>query len=84
MKEPTPQLTGLTSQQVIQNRKDFGPNILTPPKKDSLLKRVFEKLTGPFGHLLPGWENGDPLIFILEIAALLSIFISCAEYYGWG
>ena len=83
MKEPTPQLTGLTSQQVIQNRKDFGPNILTPPKKDSLLKRFFEKLTGPFGHLLPGWENGDPLIFILEIAAVLSIFISCAEYYGW-
>ena len=83
MKEPTPQFNGLTSEQVIQNRKDFGPNVLTPPKKDSLLKRFFEKLTGPFGHLLPGWEDGDPLIFILEIAAVLSILISCAEYWGW-
>lgn len=77
------QLAGLTSQEVIRNRAEFGPNILTPPQKDSLFKRFFEKLTGPFGHLLPGWDNGDPLIFILEIAAVLSIIISCAEYYGW-
>ena len=83
MKESTQQLIGLTSEQVIKNRRDFGSNILTPPRKDSLLKRFLEKLTGPFGHLLPGWEDGDPLVFILEIAAVLSIFISCAEYYGW-
>ena len=83
MKESTQQFIGLTSEQVIKNRRDFGANTLTPPRKDSLLKRFLEKLTGPFGHLLPGWEDGDPLVFILEIAAVLSIFISCAEYYGW-
>ena len=83
MKESTKQFKGLTSEQVIKNRMLYGENVLTPPKKDSLLKRFFEKLTGPFGHLIPGWEDGDPLIFILEIAAILSVFISCAEYYGW-
>ena len=77
------QFSGLTSQEVIQNRAKFGANVLTPPKKDSIVKRFFEKLTGPFGHFLPGWEDGDPLIFILEIAAVLSVCISCAEYYGW-
>ena len=77
------QHTGLTSEEVIKNREKYGTNILTPPKKDSLLKRFMEKLTGPFGHVIPGWEDGEPLIFILEIAAFLSIFISCAEYYGW-
>ena len=74
---------GLTSEQVIKNREKFGTNVLTPPQKDSLLKRFFQKLTGPFGHLIPNWEDGDPLIFILEIAACLSFFISCAEYFGW-
>ena len=83
MENENKNLTGLTSEQVIQNRKKFGANILTPPEKDSLLKRFLEKLTGPFGHLIPKWEDGDPLIFILEIAAVLSVFISCAEYNGW-
>ena len=83
MKDSKQQVTGLTSEQVLENRKQFGSNVLTPPKKDSLLKRFFEKLTGPFGHYIPDWDDGDPLIFILEIAAILSIFISCAEYFGW-
>ena len=83
MKDSKQQIIGLTSEQVLKNREQFGPNVLTPPKKDSLLKRFFEKLTGPFGHYIPGWDNGDPLVFILEIAAILSVFISCAEYFGW-
>ena len=83
MKDSNQQFVGLTAQQVIRNRQMFGANVLTPPKKDSLLKRFLEKLTGPFGHHIPGWEDGDPLIFILEIAAVLSIIISCAEFYGW-
>ena len=83
MKDSNQHFTGLTSQQVAKNRQQFGTNVLTPPKKDSLLKRFLQKLTGPFGHLIPGWEDGDPLIFILEIAAVLSIIISCAEFYGW-
>ena len=83
MKDSNQQFVGLTAQQVIRNRQMFGANVLTLPKKDSLLKRFLEKLTGPFGHHIPGWEDGDPLIFILEIAAVLSIIISCAEFYGW-
>ena len=75
--------TGLTDAEVEASRKKWGANTLTPPPKTSLWKRFFEKLTGPLGHHIPGWEDGDALIFILEIAALLSIFISCAEYFGW-
>ena len=83
MNNPTKNIVGLTAEEVIQSRNKYGENILTPPEKDSLLKRFLEKLTGPFGHLIKGWEDGDPLIFILEIAAVLSIFISCSEYFGW-
>ncbi len=74
---------GLTDAEVLESRRLHGVNILTPPKKDSLWKKFFEKLVGPFGRYIKGWENGDPLIFILEIAALLSIAIACSEYWGW-
>lgn len=75
--------TGLTDAEVLESRRQHGVNILTPPKKDSLWKKFFEKLVGPFGRYINGWENGDPLIFILEIAALLSIAIACSEFWGW-
>ena len=75
--------TGLTDAEVLESRSRHGVNILTPPEKDSLWKKFLEKLVGPFGRFIPGWENGDPLIFILEIAALLSIAIACSEYWGW-
>ena len=74
---------GLTDEEVLRSRAEHGRNVLTPVAKESLWKRFFEKLTGPFGHHIRGWQNGDSLIFILEIAALLSVGISCAEYYGW-
>ncbi len=73
---------GLTAQEVTYSREKHGNNILTPPKKDSLWKEFVQTLTGPFGHLIPGWSNGDSLVFILEIAALLSATISISEYYG--
>ncbi|MDE5811363.1 MAG: calcium-translocating P-type ATPase, PMCA-type [Muribaculaceae bacterium] len=60
---------GLTDDEVTQSRLDNGTNILTPPKKDSLLKRFFRKFS-------------DPLIIILLIAGALSIGISCYEYFG--
>ena len=44
-------------------------NILTPPAKESLLKQFLEKF-------------GDPLIIILMIAGVLSVGISCYEYWG--
>ena len=73
----------LNESQVIASRKEHGANILTPPEKEPLWKQFVQTLTGPFGHLIPGWENGDSLVFILEIAALLSTFISLSEYFGW-
>ena len=73
----------LNESQVVASRKEHGVNILTPPEKESLWKQFVQTLTGPLGHLIPGWENGDSLVFILEIAALLSTFISFSEYFGW-
>ena len=73
----------LNESQFAESRKEHGVNILTPPEKESLWKQFVQTLTGPLGHLIPGWENGDSLVFILEIAALLSTFISFSEYYGW-
>ena len=61
--------TGLTDAQVSESRKANGVNILTPPEKDPLWKRFLEKF-------------GDPLIIILMIAGVLSIGISCYEYFG--
>lgn len=77
------QYTGLTDAEVQASRAAHGANTLTPPPKTSLWKRYFEKLTGPLGHHIPGWKDGDTLIFILELAAVLSVLISCAEYFGW-
>ena len=77
------QYIGLSDNEVLRSRAEHGSNVLTPPKHESLWKRFFEKLTGPFGHLVKGWHDGDSLIFILEIAAVLSIGISLAEYNEW-
>ena len=64
-------LTGLTDAQVLESRKKYGANILTPPEKDPLWKQFLEKFE-------------DPLIIILLIAGVLSIGISCYEYFGLG
>lgn len=63
--------TGLTDAEVSESRKKYGVNILTPPEKDPLWKKFLEKF-------------GDPLIIILMIAGVLSIGISCYEYWGLG
>lgn len=62
-------LTGLTDSQVLESRQKHGANVLTPPKKQSLWAKFFEKF-------------GDPLIIILLIAGALSVGISCYEYFG--
>ena len=74
---------GLTAAEVLQSRQQHGANVLTPPRRESLWKRFAERLTGPFGHHINGWHDGDHLIFILEVAALLSVFVSVAEYNDW-
>ncbi len=63
--------TGLTDAQVLESRQRNGVNILTPPEKEPLWKRFLEKFS-------------DPLIIILLIAGVLSIGISCYEYWGLG
>ena len=63
--------TGLTDNEVLANRQKFGVNILTPPAKEPLWKQFLEKFT-------------DPLIIILMVAGVLSIGISCYEFFGLG
>lgn len=60
---------GLTDAEVLDSRKKYGVNILTPPEKEPLWKQFLEKFT-------------DPLIIILMIAGVLSIGISFYEYFG--
>jgi len=55
--------TGLSSAQVIESRKKYGSNLLTPPKRESLWKLFLEKFE-------------DPIIRILLIAAFLSLGIA--------
>jgi P-type Ca2+ transporter type 2C len=59
---------GLTDAQVLENRKKYGINVLTPPKKESVWKKFLEKFT-------------EPLIIVLLVAGFLSIGISCYEYW---
>lgn len=61
--------TGLTDLQAEESRKIHGSNLLTPAKKESLLKKLLAKF-------------GDPLIIILLIAGLMSIGISLYEYFS--
>lgn len=61
--------TGLTDAEVLESRKKYGVNILTPPEKEPLWKQFLGKFT-------------DPLIIILMIAGILSIGISFYEYFG--
>lgn len=58
--------SGLTEQQVIQNREKYGVNLLTPPKRPSLWKLYLEKFQ-------------DPVIRILLVAVVLSFIISVIE-----
>ncbi len=60
---------GLTDVQVLESRRKHGNNILTPPQKVPLWRQYVNKFS-------------DPLIIILMIAGLLSIGISCYEYWG--
>lgn len=63
--------TGLTDTEVFESRLKHGVNILTPPQKEPLWKQFLEKFS-------------DPLIIILMIAGVLSIGISCYEFFGLG
>ena len=61
--------TGLTDEQVIVSRQQHGTNVLTPPVPEPLWKQFLEKFN-------------DPLIKILLFALVLSVGLSCYEFFG--
>lgn len=63
--------TGLTNEQVLESRKIYGDNVLTPPKREPLWKLFLEKFE-------------DPIIRILLIAAILSLGIAIVEHITKG
>ena len=62
-------INGLNDQEVLASRQKYGENLLTPPVKEPMWKRLITKFE-------------DPLIIILLVAGILSIAISFYEYYG--
>ena len=54
---------GLNDQQVEQSRREHGENLLTPPKRTSLLRLYLEKYN-------------DPIIRILLVAAVASLALA--------
>lgn len=62
---------GLTDTQVLESRRKYGSNILTPPAREPWWKAFLKKLA-------------DPLIIILLVAGVLSIGIAFYEYFGLG
>lgn len=62
---------GLSDRQVAESRRLYGTNVLTPVEKEPLWKRFLEKFA-------------DPLIVILLVAGLMSVGISCYEFFGLG
>lgn len=60
---------GLTAAQVTESRKKHGANVLTPPQKETLWSQFVEKFE-------------DPIIRILLIALVLSLGVSCYQYFS--
>ena len=58
---------GLTDNEVLQSREKNGANLLTPPKRPSLWKRLY----------LEKFE--DPVVRVLLVAAVFSLIISIIE-----
>ena len=61
--------TGLTQAEVLASRMAHGANVLTPRERTPWWRKFADKFT-------------DPLIVILLVAAVLSIGISCYEYFS--
>lgn len=64
-------IAGLTASEVSESRTRYGANILTPPKGIPLWRKFADKLS-------------DPMIIILIVAGVLSLGISCYEFFGLG
>ena len=63
--------TGLTDEQVAQQRKRFGSNLLTPPRRTPWWKQLLEKFK-------------DPTIIILLASAFISLLMTAIEKYILG
>lgn len=61
--------TGLSNEEVIRSREQYGANVLTQLEKSPWWVKFLQKFA-------------DPLIIILLVAGLLSIGISFYEYFG--
>jgi len=61
-------INGLTAREVEESRQRYGSNVLTPPEREPVWRQFLRCF-------------GDPLIIILMVAALLSVGISCYEYF---
>ena len=63
--------TGLTEEEVLRSRAEYGRNVFTEPERTPLWRRFLEKFS-------------DPLIVILLVAGVLSVAISFYEYFSLG
>ena len=59
---------GLTEEQVLENQKKYGKNQFSPSEKVSIIKKILEALK-------------EPMIFILLIAALITIGMNLYKYF---
>ena len=59
---------GLTAEQIQQSRKQYGPNILTPPERAAWWELFIEKFE-------------DPTILILVVAAIASLLVAVLEKF---
>lgn len=66
--QTNPHFVGLTDVQVLENRRKYGENILTPPQKKSLWIQFSEKFR-------------EPITVILLVAWLLSLSVAFYEYF---
>lgn len=55
--------SGLTNEEVFENRRKFGANVLTPPEKVSMARRVWEALT-------------EPMLIMLIVAAAIAFGVN--------
>lgn len=60
---------GLSATEVAESRACYGENVLTPPQREPLWRKLASKFT-------------EPLIVILLAAGVMSIAISCYNYLG--
>ncbi len=63
--------TGLTNEQIVQQRKRYGSNLLTPPPRTPWWKQLLEKFK-------------DPTIIILLASAFISLLMTAIEKYVLG